>query len=179
MNDEHRFAAVVLVVVLTAAVLCLSCKSEDNGPPPPISGLQYTNGDTVITIPESAMAFAQAHFSRDAQLLREYQIALTQGWSLPLNSWKLSGFDTRQSYMISPFDNDVTTPVDSVFYWEIGAFLAQFGFGWEDTFNSANFNPDSAYTAYLWNDPQAHPWFDGQSDFYQQYRGMWLVRVPG
>ncbi len=62
------------------------------------------------------------------------------------------------------------------FYFQIGEFPAQFGFGWKDTFDAAAFNPDSTYTTHIW--PSDHPetvGFDGQSLLREQYVGMWGV----
>jgi len=167
------------ILILLLALAVWSCKKEEDHPPPPPGGIQYTSGDTLITIPASAVTFARQNFSRDAQLLREFQIATgSQGWQLPLNSWKQSGFDIRQQYMVTPYENDVRTADSALYYYEIGTFFTQFGYGWKDTFDAANFNPDSAYTNYLWNDPTQTVWFDGTSDFIEQYRGMWEIRGP-
>lgn len=165
-----------LALLMTA--LFAACKKEDDNSPPPSGGIQFTSGDTVFTIPAAALTFARQNFSRDAQLLREFQLAVDPNrggpvWQLPLNPWKQSGFDTRQQYMVTPYDNDVTTGDSALFYYEIGTFFSQFGYGWKDTFDAAGFEPDSAYTNYLWHDPTQTIWFDGQSPFFEQYRGMW------
>ena len=78
--------------------------------------------------------------------------------------------------MVSPYANDVMTDDSALFYYEIGGYLGQFGFGWKDTFDAGNFNPDSTYTSHIWpSDPVQTIQFDGQSPFAVHYRGMWVV----
>lgn len=183
MRDETRGSVWVSFVAVAAILISVSCKKEENGTDtPPTGGYQITLEDsTVVTIPGSAVTFAQQNFSRDAQLLREYQVAtnsqyVNPTWQLPFQVWKSETYGVRQGYMVPPYDNDVMTDDSAFFYYEIGEFIEQFGYGWKDTFDAANFNPDSAYTNHLWpSDPTQTVFFDGQSPFREEYVGMWVV----
>ena len=171
------------LLLLAASLLIGSCKDDDDTTPD-VAGYRFQSGDTTITIPDDAITFAQQHYSRDAQLLREFQIAtdtdfVNPPWVLGLGVWKGSSFDQRESFMVVPFDRDVLLS-DSVFYYHIATFVDQFGFGWMDTFDAASFDPDSAYTGHIWaqsGDAIETVYFDGQSPFLQQYRGMWVISL--
>ena len=165
--------------ILLAVLAFAGCKKdEETTPPPSGGGYQYTREDsTVVTIPQAAVEFAQQHYSRDAQLLREFQVATTVSnppWQLGLGIWKSESWQIRQQYLVSPYDNDVKTDDSAQFYYQIGELPTQFGYGWTDTFDAAAFNPDSTYTTHIW--PSDHPetvGFDGQSALREEYVGMW------
>jgi hypothetical protein len=172
-----------LIPFVILLILASCKKEEDNTPPAATGGYEYTVGSTTYRIPDTAVNFARQNFSRDAQLLREFQVAtntdgqwVSPAWGLGLGIWKLETYDVRSQYMTSPYNNDVNTSDSAQFYYQIGNLLGQFGYGWKDTFDAANFNPDSAYTAHIWpSDAIETVGFDGQSPFAVQYRGMWIT----
>ena len=170
-------------------VLVVSCKKDEEETPPPddTGGYEYVREDsTVVRIPGSAVTFAQQNFSRDAQMLREFQVATNVGgqwtqdaWQLGFGIWKAETWQVRQQYLVDPYDGrDVMTSDLAQFYFQIGEFGEQFGYGWMDTFDAANFNPDSAYTSHLWSlsgDAIQTVGFDGQSLLMEEYVGMWTT----
>lgn len=170
----------VLGLLLSLVLLLFSCKKDDETTPPPNGGgYQYVREDsTVVTIPQAAVQFAQQNFSRDAQQMREFQVATTvsdPAWQLGLGIWKSESWQIRQQYLVSPYEYDVKTDDSAQFYYEIGELVSQFGYGWKDTFDAVNFNPDSTYTTHIW--PSDHPetvGFDGQSAYRDEYVGMWV-----
>jgi hypothetical protein len=174
----------LILLTLMSACLLASCKKEHTTQPPSnTGGYQYVLEDSsVVTIPGNAVQFAQQHFNSDAQLLREYQIAINPqyvnpAWeqNLGLSIWKSESWQVRQQYMVFPYERDVRTDDSAQFYYQIGEFFAQFGYGWNDTFDPATFNSDSTYTVNIWpTDHGETVGFDGQSNYHTQYMGMWV-----
>jgi len=181
------------LTIICCALLCLACEEGDK----PSTGTSYeiVVGDTLITIPAEAVAFAGTvadgnHFEWHAYMLREFQIA--SDGSLPrgggtayagtLEQWKSLSWNTRRSFLIPPFSHDITTSSPELFYYMIGTHVEQFGFGWIDTYD-----PE----ANLWNSavrPWLHPadstllpdnpgtiGFDGGLGDMAEYRAMWVV----
>ncbi len=176
-----------LVFLLFAmAAMLLSCKNEDNNPPP--VDYHLTVGDTVITIPDSAAQFAEQNFSLNAYLLREFQVARDpnlnhQGspFTGTLQDWKALGWSTRTTFLLSPYGRDIRTSDDAQYFYQIGTFKDQFGYGWRDTYDpEANLNnPDAGN---IWQHPadttlvpdnSSTLGFDGDSHLLTHYRAMW------
>ena len=178
----------LLSVCMLLSVVLWSCSNDDGDERTPVN-YQLTVGDTVIVIPDSAVTFADLQFSFDAYMLREYQVATDEDISRPgepfwgnLNDWKAQGWGLRTTYLVSPFVHNVTTTDKAQYYYMIGTYLDQFGFGWRDTFdpNANLFNP----AVNIWLEPAdttlipdnaATVLFDGETRLMGQYRGMWQV----
>ena len=179
----------VFLLAFVVMLMVAGCKKEEDTPPPrdTSGGYEYlliTDEDTTIyRIPEDAVFFAQQNYNRDAQILREYQVATNVGgqwtnnpWQLPFGVWKSETWSVRQQYLVSPYENDVSIDDSAQFYYQIGAESGQFGYGWIDTFDAVNFNPDSAYTTHLWaSDPIQTVGFDGESASLDEYLAMWIT----
>lgn len=164
----------------------LFCACEE-GDPPNDKAYEIVVGDTSITITSDAVNFANANFSWDAYMLREFQIASStqipregSAFAGNLSEWKNMPWAVRETYLIIPFLHDISTNSPELFYYNIGTHFDQFGFGWKDTYD-----PEANIF-----DETAHPWthpadttlavdnpgtlnFDGESDFFVTYRGMW------
>ncbi len=176
----------VWIALFTAVAALASCKNEDNTPPPVDYHLMV--GDTAITIPDSAAQFAEQNFSMNAYLLREYQVARDpnlahQGsaYTGALQDWKALGWNVRTTFLLSPYLRDIRTSDDAQYFYEIGTYKDQFGYGWRDTFDpEANLNYQDIGNVWL------HPadttlvpdnpgtlGFDGESHLLTHYRSMW------
>ena len=176
--------------ILLMSLALVSC--EEGNKPADGTGYEITVGDTLITIPPEAVLFAGSiintnHFNFHAYMLREYQIAvLPRDVGSPYNGslleWKNQSWNTRRTFLYPPFDHDVTTDTPELFYYLIGTYPSQFGFGWVDTYD-----PE----ADLWNSA-LRPWlrpadstltpdnpgtlnFDGGLGDMLEYRGMWEI----
>ncbi|MBK8130852.1 MAG: hypothetical protein IPK53_18740 [bacterium] len=179
--------------LLCCALLCVSCEEGDT--PEPGVSYEIAVGDTLITIPAEAVNFAGTlghgnHFVWDAYMLREYQVAsnpnLPREHGVPyqgtLEQWKNTSWTTRRSFLVPPYDHNVTTTSPEAYYYMIGTYAEQFGYGWVDTYD-----PE----ANLW-DSAVRPWlhpadstllpdnpgtigFDGGLGDMAEYRAMWVV----
>ncbi|MCL4305251.1 hypothetical protein KJZ99_05005 [bacterium] len=176
----------ILLGVLLGALLLAACESDDK----PSQGQSYeiVAGDTLITIPATAAAFATERFELQAYLLREYQVArdpnLPRDGGSPfagtLLEWKSLPWSVRQTFLIAPYTHDVLTDSLALYFYMIGTYGTQFGYGWRDTYDSE---------ADLWNSA-LRPWlrpadstltpdnpgtleFDGGLGDMIEYRGMW------
>lgn len=174
-------------IIAAFTALILSCKNEDNGAIP----VEYhiTVGDTAITIPDSAVTFAADHFSFHAYMLREYQVATDEDLPHPgatfsgtLVEWKVLGWDARQTFLLPPYNRDARTGDAAQYFYWIGTFIEQFGYGWRDTFDP---EADLANPAvHIWQHPADSTLapdnagtieFDGESRFIGQYRAKWRI----
>ncbi len=64
-----------------------------------------------------------------------------------------------------------------MFYYNIGTFSRQFGYGWEDTYHpGADLSDGQA--DYIWSDETATFWYDGQPQFMNEFRAMWTIEYP-
>ena len=179
----------VLAIVFLALIVS-SC-SDDDPETPPIE-FRLTVGDTLIIIPEEAVLFAGGrgdfgNFTYDAYMLREYQVATDEDLPHPgatfsgtLNDWKALGWDLRQTFLLPPYTRDIKTNDGAQYYYMIGTYLDQFGYGWRDTFDpEANlFDP----AVHIWLHPADTTLipdapgtigFDGTCQLVSQYRTMW------
>lgn len=177
--------ATVTLLVLAAALV--SCKNEDDKPPP--VDYHLTVGDTVITIPDSAAQFAEQNYSVNAYLLREYQVARDpnlehQGsaYTGALQDWKVLGWIVRTTFLLSPYLRDIRTADNAQYFYEIGTYKDQFGYGWRDTFDpEANLNDASVNVwlhpadSTLVPDNPSTLGFDGESHLLTHYRSMWTM----
>jgi len=181
----------LLCIALAAAVLA-GCK--DDGGDPGLSDLSIEVGDTLITIPAAAIDYAGGklspnHFSWDAYMLREYQVASNPSYphegstfNGPLNDWKSRPWNERRTFLLEPYSRDINTSNAAQYYYLIGTYPEQFGYGWRDTYdNGANLTNIASV-------PWSHPAdttlradspgtieFDGETGFMAEYRGMWVV----
>jgi hypothetical protein len=174
-------------------ILALVFAACDSGNDPPSTGsYTLTVGDTLITIPTEAVDFVGGlntpnHFAWHAYMLREYQIAINpsiprEGSPYPdeLIDWKNQPWLIRATFLVAPYSRDIMTSNAAQYYYMIGTYPEQFGFGWVDTFD-----PE----ADLW-DPTERPWtnpadstlapdnpstleFDGGLSDLLEYRAMW------
>jgi hypothetical protein len=174
----------ILILLLTLAVC--SCRDHGDSETPPVE-YRLTVGDTTITIPNAAVVFANAQFSLDAYFLREYQVARDSIWEHPgaifngtLIDWKALVWSVRQTFLLAPYSRDVKIANDAQYYYMIGTYLDQFGYGWRDTFDPEAdlFNP----AVHIWLHPAdttlvpdntATVQFDGTSHLVEQYRALW------
>jgi len=178
-----------IVIVLSLAVISLSCKQESNDGSTAVD-YHLTVGDTAITIPDSAVDFANVQFSAEAYILREYQVAHDpnlphQGSAFTgtLQDWKALGWQVRSTYLLAPYAHDIKIADDAQYFYEIGTYFAQFGYGWRDTFDpEANLNNASVN---IWLHPAdttlsadipSTVGFDGESHFLLRYRSMWSLQ---
>jgi hypothetical protein len=175
-------------------LILLSCENDDPSRPP----IEYrlTVGDTTIIIPDAAIQFAGArgslgNFVWDAYMLREYQVARDPNLPHPgspftgsLTEWKALGWPTRQTFLIAPYTaHDANTDDGAQFFYEIGTYLEQFGYGWRDTYD-----PDADLSnpaVHIWlhpadttlvRDNTSTPEFDGTSHLIEQYRALWIFQ---
>lgn len=172
----------------------LSCKNEDVTEQP----IEYhlTIGDTVITIPDAAVRFAgfrgnPGNYAWDAYMLREYQVARDpnlphQGspYGGSLGEWKALNWQTRETFLVTPYNTrDARTDDNASYYYWIGTFKDQFGYGWRDTYAAdANLNNPAediwlhpADTTVVPDNPDT-PVFDGTSHLMERYRSLWRFR---
>ena len=184
-NPSQKMKTALLLLLF---VFLVSCKQEEETTPPrdTSGGYVYTiiedEDTTVYRIPGDAVSFAQQHYSRDAQMLREYQVVRNVGgeWTqnpypFTLSVWKSETWSVRRQYLVTPYANNVDTDDSAQFYYQIGGVPVQFGYGWNDTFNAASFDPDSAYTSHIWSEPVQTIGFDGESAALDEYVGLWIV----
>ncbi len=179
------------IIAAVVALVVGSCRNTDDGSSTP--EYRLTVGDTVVTIPPAAVDFARTQFSIHAYLLREFQVARDPAYHQEgapftgsLLEWKALGWATRWTFLnfpSSPYAHDVETGDPAEYYYEIGTYFSQFGYGWRDTFDpEANLN-DPSYIIWL------HPadstlapdntgtiGFDGGCRFIGQYRNMWTLQ---
>jgi hypothetical protein len=176
--------------LLIFALMIAACDSGDD--PPRTGSYTLTVGDTLITIPAEAVDFIGSvnspnHFSWHAYMLREYQIATLpnipregEPYDGELIDWKTQPWLIRSTFLVAPYTRDIMTSDAAQYYYMIGTYPEQFGFGWVDTFD-----PE----ADLWN-PALRPWsnpadstlspdnpstlaFDGGLSDLLEYRAMW------
>lgn len=181
-----------MLIICCLFLLVLAC--DDNSEQSELPEYRYTSGDTTFLIPPEAVEFAGGriasnYFNWDAYMLREYQVATNPSLRFPdpvfggdINSWKGRPWQERRTFLVAPYDLDINTGNPAEFYYRIGTFTEQFGYGWIDTFD-----PE----ADLWN-PAPHPWnspadstltadraatveFDGESNLLLEYRSMWMI----
>ncbi|MCB1059935.1 MAG: hypothetical protein KDB65_06880 [Calditrichaeota bacterium] len=182
-----------IITLLLFAGLLAGCKKDESSESD--TSYEILVGDTLITIPTDAVVFAGSvthpyHFDFHAYMLKEYQIATSttiprdggSPYTGTLLEWKNTSWNLRRTFLIAPFSHDVGSTNAEVFYYNIGTYPEQFGFGWVDTFDP---NAD------LW-DEAAHPWlnpadstlapddsrtleYDGGLGDILVYRGMWEV----
>ncbi|MCB9357793.1 MAG: hypothetical protein H6508_00870 [Calditrichaeota bacterium] len=179
-------------VLLALLVLFLAAACEKGDKPSGRDGYEILVGDTLITIPAEAVEFAGTaaapnHFSWHAYMLREFQVASNPNipregshYTGSLLEWKTQPWVVRQTFLVTPYVHDVTTATPELYYYMIGTYREQFGYGWVDTFDAE---------ADLW-DPSARPWlhpadstlapdnqgtlsFDGGLGDMLEYRAMW------
>jgi hypothetical protein len=176
------------IAVLVLSALCIWSCSDNSSSDQAIPDYHITVGDSVITIPALAVTFANEHFSLDAYLLREYQVARDpalhqQGpaFSGTLNDWKALDWSVRQTFLMVPYSYDVRISDDAQYFYWIGTFFEQFGYGWSDTFDPEAdlMNP----AVHIWLHPAdttlipdnaSTVGFDGESHQVEQYRNMWI-----
>ena len=176
-----------LSVILLAGLTLWSCRDQGDSETPPVE-YRLTVGDTTITIPNAAVVFAGAQFSVDAYFLREYQVARDSTWGHPgatfngtLIDWKALAWSARKTFLVWPYDSyDVMTANLAQYFYAIGTYMEQFGYGWRDTFDpEANLNNPAVHIwlhpadSTLVPDNPATVQFDGTSHLVEQYRGLW------
>ncbi|MBI5059161.1 hypothetical protein HZB60_05180 [candidate division KSB1 bacterium] len=128
---------------------------------------------------------APNHFSYDAYMLREYQIAVNSNYNTEiytgsLSEWQSETWAERQDYLQPPYGHDINTDDIQQYFEMIGKYFSQFGYGWKDTFDPATLDLTS-------QDPNYAPWhdeangftddpstiaFDGNSPWFFEYRDM-------
>jgi hypothetical protein len=166
--------AVLIIIILALVSGCASKDTFTDG-----NAIQLSVGDSLITIPADAVAFADAHFNRDAYWLREYKLGCSTTCCLdpfagPLGRWKDMAWVSRSVFVAPPFSRDIRDSDPTNFYYNIGTFAGQFGFGWEDTFPTGT-NLADAQSEYIWNDAQGTFWYDGQSQLMNEFRSKWVI----
>lgn len=180
-----------LLPMLLIGLLLQACDEDDSEGREPVE-YHITIGDTAITIPDSAVVFAglrlnPAAFNWNAYMLREYQVATTMHtppYGGTLTEWKETHWSIRSTFLTEPYTRDFRIDDDAFYYYMIGTYKDQFGYGWRDTFD-----PE----ADLW-DPASNPWthpadttlipdsthtiaFDGETKLMEQYRNMWVIEL--
>ncbi|MBK6766584.1 MAG: hypothetical protein IPG71_09810 [bacterium] len=172
-------------LLLCCVWLCCAC--EDGDSPPDTTAYEIVVGDTLITISVDAVNFANTHFSWDAYMLREFQMASSTqipsegaAFSGSLPDWKNLPWVVRETFLFVPYGHDAATSSRELFYYIIGTHFDQFGFGWKDTYDpEANIFDESERP---WNNPADttlavdNPGtlnFDGESNYFAAFRGMW------
>ncbi|NUO18875.1 hypothetical protein HUU59_05450 [bacterium] len=178
------------ISIIAAALLLSAC--EEGNKPESRGGYEILVGDTLITISAEAIEFAGLltdgnHFNFHAYMLREYQVATIPRddgtpYSGSLIQWKNTGWNTRRTFLFPPFVHDVTTESPELFYYMIGTYPEQFGYGWVDTYDPEADLSNAALRPWL------HPAdstltpdnpgtleFDGGLGDMLEYRAMWVV----
>lgn len=181
------------LLLIIVALLMFAC--EEGNKPDDAQDYTVVVGDTVITIPAEAVRFAGSllsgeHFQFHAYVLREYQVAINpaiprgngSAYTGSLVEWKNMGWGTRRTFLVAPYAHDVTTDSPELFYYMIGTYPDQFGYGWVDTYDPEANLWDGALRP--WNHPADSTLtpdnpstleFDGDLGDMLEYRGMWVV----
>jgi hypothetical protein len=175
----------LLLTLILVCIFLVACAEKDQTTPPITYSLQV--GDTLFTFPDSAVRFAQDNFSVHAYLLREFQVGSSQLYPHQgsrflgsLGQWSTYLWQYREPYLSPPYNRDVKITDQAQYYYEIGTYIAQFGYGWLDTFSPTanlldpNSNPWAAPadTSLTHDDPSTIG-FDGTSNAAATYRRMW------
>jgi hypothetical protein len=179
--------------IFFAALLLTACEKGDK--PADGQGYEIVVGDTSILIPGDAVVFAGSighpnHFNFHAYMLREYQVAINpaiprgggSAYSGTLLEWKNASWNLRRTFLVPPYTHDVLTSETELFYYNIGTYVDQFGFGWIDTYDPEADLWDSAVRPWLHPadstlapDNQGTLEFDGGLGDILEYRAMWEV----
>ncbi|HEY3294923.1 MAG TPA: hypothetical protein VGL38_05770 [bacterium] len=189
-----KVISVSVMALFVAALLSTSCKKDDsdnsNEEPLP-AGLQYVYNDTLYIIPDSAVAYAGPrdtpnHLDVHAYLYAEYLIASDsirnggrQVFHGEFAQYRLLPWNERYMHLPAPFTHDVMTDTLASYYFMIGHFSSQFGWGWQDTYNGGS-NPWAQAGSADWTQPAAGLAadnvntiaFDGESTMMSRYRAM-------
>jgi hypothetical protein len=86
------------------------------------------------------------NFNMDAYLMREYQVATsTQATLDPYQgdypTWRDLKWADRNQHLPAPFTHDILTVDRQQYYEMIGKYYDQFGFGWNDTYETGAVAP--------------------------------------
>ncbi|MBI5060565.1 hypothetical protein HZB60_12400 [candidate division KSB1 bacterium] len=89
------------------------------------AALSLAVGDSTITIPGEAIAFADEHYDIDTYWLREFQIGSSTTCCLfpfqgPLERWKNLVWSDRAVFLGFPFEHDARTQDRARFYYQSG-----------------------------------------------------------
>jgi len=121
------------------------------------------------------------HFDVNAYVLREWQIATRDSSTTPytddLSVWKSLDWSMRQTYLGNApgFTHDVMTGDMQQYFEMIGKYINQFGFGWMDTYDPADFDGITGTQNHIWalsGDVENTASFDGASPWFYHYRDM-------
>jgi hypothetical protein len=183
----------IMHLIFLVAILFTACKEDDTSPTG--TGYEIVVGDTTILITADAVTFAGSvqnpnHFNFHAYMLREYQVAINPAidrnggspYSGTLLEWKNASWNLRQTFLVPPYSHDVLVSSPEVYYYNIGTYVEQFGFGWIDTYDPEADLWDSSQRPWLHPadstlapDNQGTIGFDGGLGDLVEFRGMWEV----
>jgi hypothetical protein len=183
------------VMIIVVSLLVVSCSKDDDDDKKestcPEGAFCFEDGDSIVAITVEAQQYAGTrdssnHFNYRAYMYKEWQAARDIGgfggtYAGSFSDWLSSSWEVRMPFLPVGFNHDILTNEASEYYRMIGKYFAQFGWGWQDTYNSGaggDVNENSwlnPATGLQPDNPNTSA-FDGESAMFSVYRSLWTRR---
>ncbi|MBK6910024.1 MAG: hypothetical protein IPH10_03700 [bacterium] len=121
------------------------------------------------------------NFNYDVYMFREYQVAANEVFARvkyegDLSEWRDLSWDERTEHLPAPYTHDINTLDVQQYYEMIGKYFEQFGYGWNDAYDSqadiSIGSQDHIWGAGFGGDDAATVSYDGTSAMFLTYRDM-------